>query len=163
MQTMQTYIGTKLIKGRPMSREDYNTYRGWVLPEDENGEDAGMLVELLDGGMANHPDHKGYISWSPTQVFEKSYRRTDGMTFGLAIEAMKNGLKVARSGWNGKGMFLFIAHEIDLVTKANLAPVADDAGQTLPSVVMYTATQEFCVGWLASQTDMLADDWAIVE
>lgn len=160
---MQTYIGTKIIKARPMNRADYNTYRGWKLPADENGEDTGMLVEYLDGGQANHPDHEGYISWSPMPVFANAYRRVDGMTFGQAIEAMNAGHKVARSGWNGKGMFLFIAHEIDFVTKAVLGPVADDAGDVLPSVVMYTATGEFVVGWLASQTDMLAEDWRIVE
>lgn len=160
---MELFIGTKIIKARPMNRADYNTYRGWQLPADENGEDAGMLVEYLDGGKANHPDHEGYISWSPIDVFNRAYRPVDGMTFGQAIEAMKAGHKVARRGWNGKGMFLLIAHEIDFVTKANLGAVAKEPCDVLPSIVMYTATGEFCVGWLASQTDILSEDWNIVE
>jgi len=159
---MQLFIGTKLVKARPMNRADFNTYRGWELPADENGEDAGMLVEYLDGGKTNHPAHEGYISWSPMDVFVNAYRSIDGMTFGQAIEAMKSGYRVARKGWNGKGMFLFIAHDIEFVTKANLGPIVDEAGDVLPSIVMYTATKEFVVGWLASQTDMLSDDWNIV-
>lgn len=68
------YVGTKAVKALPMSRGEYNDYRGWTLPEDEDGTDPGYLVEYLDGGQANHSKHKGYISWSPQAVFEKSYK-----------------------------------------------------------------------------------------
>lgn len=70
---MHTYIGTKIIQAKPMNRLEYNRYRGWELPSEENGGDPGYLVEYLDGGQANHPDHKGYISWSPKDVFEQAY------------------------------------------------------------------------------------------
>ena len=43
----KTYIGTKLIKAQPMTRAEYNTYRGWALPADENGADEGYLVDHL--------------------------------------------------------------------------------------------------------------------
>lgn len=69
----QHYIGTKLTIGTAMTRLAYNEYRGWTLPADENGADDGYLVEYLDGGQANHPDHKGYISWSPKAVHEGAY------------------------------------------------------------------------------------------
>lgn len=69
----QQYVGTKIITATPMTRAEYNAYRDWVLPADENGDDTGYLVEYLDGGAANHPQHTGYISWSPSDVFEKSY------------------------------------------------------------------------------------------
>jgi hypothetical protein len=68
----QSYVGTKLVKGQPMNRLDYNLYRGWVLPEDENGADAGYLVEYLDGGKPNHSAHAGYISWSPAEQFQNA-------------------------------------------------------------------------------------------
>lgn len=71
---MPAYIGTKTVKAKPMTRRDYNDYRGWTLPENENGADDGYLVEYTDGGKSNHQDHKGYISWSPKEVFEKSYK-----------------------------------------------------------------------------------------
>lgn len=70
---METYIGTKIVKARPMNRQEYNDYRGWDLPGDEDGTDEGYLVEYVDGGKGNHPDHEGYISWSPKDVFEKAY------------------------------------------------------------------------------------------
>ena len=88
-----------------MNRADYNTYRGWLLPEDENGSDEGYLVEYLDGGKPNHADHEGYISWSTEEVFLNTYRDTSKcINFGDAIHCLKQGLKVAREGWNGKDM-----------------------------------------------------------
>lgn len=86
------------------------------------------------------------------------------MTFGQAIEAMKQGKRVARKGWNGKGMFLFLADIIEFHTQADLSCVSQLTGDlTLPSIVLKTADDQFCVGWLASQTDMLCEDWIIVE
>lgn len=70
---MQHYVGTKIIKATPMTRGDYNVYRGWDIPADENPEDTGYLVEYTDGGQPNHPKHDGYISWSPSAVFEGAY------------------------------------------------------------------------------------------
>lgn len=73
---MKTFIGTKMVKASPMTRQEYNDYRDWELPSDENGTDTGYLVEYLDGGAPNHPDHEGYISWSPTEVFDAAYLQT---------------------------------------------------------------------------------------
>ena len=72
--TTKTYEGTKRVHARPMTRGEYNAYRGWEVPADENPADDGYLVEYLDGGKSNHPNHAGYISWSPTDVFERSYK-----------------------------------------------------------------------------------------
>lgn len=63
----------KKVTPTPMTRLEYNTYRGWEVPEDEDGTDEGYLVEYLDGGKPNHPDHKGYISWSPKRQFDEGY------------------------------------------------------------------------------------------
>ena len=60
---MKTYIGTKIVRAEPLSRQEYNDLRSWHLPEDENGEDAGYLVEYTDGGKPNHHAFEGYISW----------------------------------------------------------------------------------------------------
>lgn len=72
-QTMKTYTGTKTLRAKPMTRGEYNALRGWDMPADENPADAGYLVEYLDGGKANHPDFENYISWSPADVFERTY------------------------------------------------------------------------------------------
>ena len=154
---MDCFIGTKLIMALPMNRAEYNTYRGWELPKDENGADEGYLVEYKDGGKPNHHLHEGYISWSPKKQFENAYRKTDGISFGLAVEALKLGYKVARAGWNGKGMWLGLHKEGGTF-------IRDECGTELEYadyIVMKTADNKL-VPWLASQTDVLADDWVIL-
>ena len=93
---MKDYIGVKVVAAEPMSRGEYNEYRGWKIPSDENPEDEGYHIRYSDG----------YESWCPKKQFNEAYRKCDNMTFGIAIEAMKKGNKVARRGWNGKGMFV---------------------------------------------------------
>ena len=170
---MKTFIGTKLIQAHPMNRLEYNEYRGWELPSNENGSDPGFLVEYLDGGASNDSRHVGYISWSPAEVFHKAYRQVDGLTFGLALEALKLGNKVARAGWNGKGMWLSLSGPLggrkignESFWSENNARYAaeqpDCAATVLPCITMKTATGEILMGWLASQTDMLAEDWEIL-
>lgn len=72
---MKTYTGTKTINATPMTRGAYNTFRGWELPANEDGNDEGYLVEYTDGGQANTTAYKGYVSWSPKTVFERAYTR----------------------------------------------------------------------------------------
>ena len=57
------YIGVKIIEATAMTRGDYNTFRGWLLPENENGDDLGFMT---DNG-------KGHIQWSPKETFESEY------------------------------------------------------------------------------------------
>ncbi len=166
---MDMFIGTKLVKATPMTRAEYNKYRDWQLPADEDGEDKGMLVEYVDGGKANHPDHEGYISWSPLDVFEKAYRTVENMDFGGAILALKMGYKVARKGWNGKGMWLILVPGTPNITPAPGTPYHKhgiESCEILPHIDMWTTNSEgrraMLCGWLASQTDMLSTDWVIV-
>lgn len=163
---MQQFYGTKKIAARPMTRAEYNTYRGWELPADEDGADEGYLVEYLDGGKSNHPDHAGYISWSPKAQFDAAYQPLTGLSFGHAVEALKDGKKVARAGWNGKGMFLYFvpansypASGNTLGTMKGVFP--DDMVPYGAYIAMKTA-QDNVVPWLASQTDVLANDWQVI-
>lgn len=64
---MKKYIGTKLIEAEPMTRGDYNKYRGWTIPADENPADKGYLVRYSDS----------YVSWSPKEVFDAAYLAVD--------------------------------------------------------------------------------------
>lgn len=166
---MKKYIGVKEIAAKPMTRKDYNDYRGWEMPENEDGTDKGYLVEYLDGGPPNHPNHENYISWSPKGVFEDAYRETEGMTFGLAIEAMRRGHNVARSGWNGKGIFIFIVktaigHPQQRKTgmKVSVDIATHIAIDTTGLLTDNPDAPKSVVPWLASQTDILAEDWQIV-
>ena len=162
---MKTYIGTKLVRMKPMNRADYNTYRGWTLPADENGADEGYLVEYLDGGKPNHPDHEGYISWSPKAQAEAAYRETSGLTFGLAVEALKKGLKVARAGWNGKGMFAYLvpANSCPAQTGAAKSHFGDGAMVPYRAYLALKTAQGDVATWAPSCSDALAEDWMIVE
>lgn len=301
---MQTYTGTKTLLASPMTRLEYNLYRGWVLPENENPEDPGYLVEYLDGGKPNDPRHKGYISWSPKDVFDRTYHRTDRSTvdraascsscihshtarsaepcdrcndgnqyekrtpqaigsasceraalldaqaklshaatggkaqaqrepdfsgtielpsddptdeelleavrpllesmgidpstavivredfgaqadpfyvfkslaepkaeaqrfmdFGSAIDAMKQGHAVARSGWNGKGMFLYLVGSGNYPAKSRVAKAhwGEEALIPYAPYIAMKTVDGTVVPWLASQTDVLAEDWNLVE
>lgn len=71
------------------------------------------------------------------------------MSFGEAIDRLKKGQKVSRSGWNGKNMYL------------NLQIPDKHSKMTLPYIYMYTAQGDL-VPWLASQTDILSEDWGTV-
>lgn len=92
------------------------------------------------------------------------------MDFGDAIRALKEGCTVAREGWNGKGMWLALSpgHPSLSAQKFWAGPNRDYAeasgghAPVLPCITMKTATGEILMGWLASQTDMLAEDWVIV-
>ena len=166
---MPRCIGTKIVNLYPMTRAAYNSFRGWKLPDDEDGSDEGYLVEYQDGGKPNVPGYAGYVSWSPKAQADAAYRPTDGMSFGLAIEALKKGLKVARKGWNGKGMWLVLVPGTTEVKTTEGSPY-HRAGITqteiLPHVDMWTTNahgrRAMLPGWLASQTDMLSDDWEVI-
>lgn len=75
---MNTYIGTKIINAKPMTLGEYNDLHGWKMLPSEYPAEEGYLVEYTDGGKPNHPDFKGYISWSPKDVFERAYRMVRG-------------------------------------------------------------------------------------
>lgn len=155
---MQKYIGTKIILATAMTLGAYNEKRGWPMPPDEDPAAPGYLVEYTDGGKPNHPDHKGYISWSPKEQFEGAYRSSPGLTFGHAIEALKRGCRVCRVGWNGKGMYL---EHYPSNGWARLFGNTTDIANA-PFIGMKTADNKL-VPWLASQTDMLAEDWTILD
>jgi len=157
---MKQYIGTKIINAKPMNRLAYNDFRGWKLPDDENGADDGYLVEYLDGGKPNTEDYKGYVSWSPKDVFEKAYKSSGNLSFGDAIAYLKQGDKLTRKGWNGKGMFLFLVNGSTF--KVNRPPLLGiyPKGTEISyyaHIDMKTADNKI-VPWLASQTDVLSED-----
>ena len=79
-------------------------------------------------------------------------------SFGEAIKYLKRGMKVSRKGWNGKGMYLFLADGEDLTSC-----LSEGDFECASSVCMKTAQNTICVGWLASQADMLSEDWTFFE
>lgn len=153
------YIRMHQVEAEPMTRGDYNKFRGWEIPANENQADDGYKV--------TYPD--GYVSWCPKAQFEAAGRPCDGMTFGEAVEAMKRGAKVSRRGWNGKGMYIWVmpgstVRGCNQITDPHLAAIDKAEGEIrfLGSIRMRTATGYVLTGWLASQIDMLAEDWEVV-
>lgn len=159
---MKLYIGTKIIKARPMNLGEYNKYRGWTLPGDEDPTTEGYLVEYTDGGKPNHKDHEGYISWSPKEQFEKAYRLTDGLNFGQALEVLLTGGAITRKGWNGKGMFVYYVPAGEYPARTGVAK--EYYGETLVPYNPYFAIKnvdDSVSTWVPSVNDCLAKDWAI--
>ena len=137
------YIGTKIIT---------------AFPQEKDG-NPGYGVIYADG----------YTSWSPKEVFEESYRAIEregqALTFGDALHMLKLGKKVARAGWNGKGMFLFLVPGSTFkVSRAPLLGIYPEGTEInyCPHIDMKTADGKV-VPWLCSQTDALAEDWQVVE
>ena len=95
-------------------------------------------------------------------VFERANREAEGMSFGLAIEAAKKGKKVARRGWNGKNQYVELAERISYENAAH--EVINAKHEAIGNKALaFVGTSGVQLGWLASQADMLADDWMIVE
>lgn len=161
----QLCIGTKIVKLSPMNRAEYNAYRGWQLPADERGEDDGYLVEYTDGGEPNDQRHAGYISWSPKAQADAAYRPAAGMPFGLAVEAMKQGMRVARAGWNGQGMFVYLVPAASYPAQTGVAKAFFGDGALVPyrQYMALKTAQGDVATWAPSGSDALAEDWYILD
>jgi hypothetical protein len=104
------------------------------------------------------------------ETTEEPVGRTTELPFGNAIEALKAGHRVSRKGWNGKGMYLWLLPaamvKAEWCREPHLKEVAEANGgeiEALGSIRMMTADKKVLTGWLASQTDMLAEDWEILD
>lgn len=162
MSKEKLYVGVKEVVAKAMTRGAYNHLRGWIVPGNENPADEGYLVEYIGGGTPNVSGFNGYISWSPKDVFEEAYRNVDALPFSTAVELMKKGGAVARAGWNGKGMFVFIVGKVQGAMQIGEDVKLNPNSDMLPFIAMSTAQGDI-VPWLASQTDILSDDWRIVQ
>ena len=94
-------------------------------------------------------------------------KKPKGMTFGDAVEALKSGRAVSRKGWNGKGMYLYMVaagryNPVSMTAHVIASEQEDGKVPYLPYIVMKTVTGDV-VPWLASQTDVLAEDWELAE
>lgn len=85
------------------------------------------------------------------------------MKYGQALSELEQGSRVARAGWNGKGMFLLLVHPEHYMVSQHVCKLLglDQPVVLLSWIGMKTADNKF-VPWLASQTDMLSDDWEVV-
>jgi Protein of unknown function (DUF2829) len=146
----QEYFGTKRVTAWPEAKQ--------IRLPDEHGN----VFPMEDGYAVKYSD--GYTSWSPKDVFEAAYQPLDALSFGHAIVALKAGHKVARAGWNGNGMFLFLVPGSRF--KVNRPPLLGiyEEGTKIdyrPHIDIKTADGSVST-WAPSIGDALADDWTIV-
>lgn len=160
---MQAYIGTKLVMATEMTlAEAKNSHAVSIGSTSKATDDSKGYLVVYD---------TGYKSWSPKDVFEQAYRITDALPFSMAIEALKVGMKVARKGWNGKGMWIalgdgFANLEADKFWNPHSKQHAINQGGTAtvePYIIFKNAQDTIQMGWQPSQADMLADDWEILQ
>jgi len=167
---MKKYIGVKIVEAAPMTLGHYNDYKGWTIPVDEDPDREGYRVHYSDG----------YVCWSPKEIFEEANKEITGLPFGHAIEALKNGIRVARSGWNGKGMFVckqvpsFISGHIvpkiqslpqsakdEFQKRFDLDPT--NAGINYCNQMIIVKSDNTIDSWVPSSSDTLAEDWIILD
>lgn len=163
-------------------RKGLSEMRPYVPGESMDGvsvSEADKKLDTLEGGYIarnpeNHDDKwyvaKAYFEANLEEALENAEDAVEeakvfGLTFGQAVSALKNKKKVARSGWNGKGMFLFLVpgstFEVNRPPLLGIYPEGTKIDYC-PHIDMKTADEKV-VPWLASQTDVLAEDWQIVE
>lgn len=167
---MKTYIWKKTIQAVPAKMVNGVIWPdGLPLHEEpvevkETGCDkCGVNTVITDGYMYTASPEDRWPQFMDAAEFEKHCRPAISMTFGDALDAMKDGKRVARHGWNGKLMYIFLAYEPDFVTDADISEFDQMDVEVGDMLVMKTAQDTFQPGWLASQADMLAEDWYIVE
>jgi hypothetical protein len=150
---MERFIGVKIVHAVGMTdRQFYGDYKGQPV-DTGKPEQKGFVVRY----------DNGYESWCPWEHFWQANRQTYAMPFGHAIEAAKKGFNIARQGWNGKNQFVFLIKAERLSEATDCYGEVQNEPVTKPALAIKTTNNEIQVGWLASQTDMLSDDWMIVE
>lgn len=152
----------EMKSGIPVKLPSWSGYWWW----DE--ESQTILMYTKDGGCLDIRETQN-VEYTLQNIFSDEWVYADSrncpilggeatFSFGEAIKYLKRGLKVARKGWNGKGMYLFLADGEDLTSCISSVDL-----KCTSSVCMKTAQNNICVGWLASQADMLAEDWVFVK
>lgn len=138
-------------------------------------------VDLQNGSpkigdmIARNPENHNDQWLVSKQYFESNFEeisstlKSTNMSFGEALTAIKNGFKVARSGWNGKGMWIALGKGVSALPADKFwnlhskQHAIENGGYANVDqyIIMKTASGSICMGWLASQADILSNDWEI--
>ena len=166
---MKTYICTKIIHAVPAIMVNGIPWPdGLPLPKKEELKEPVFDCKVEyprteEGYLYTTSQEDKYPQFMCSAEFEAMCRSAEDMTFGDALEALKDGARISRKGWNGKNMYVFLAHEPDFVTDADISAFDGKDVEVGDVLVMKTAQDTFQLGWLATQADILAEDWYIVE
>lgn len=153
----EVYITNKIVEVEEMSRLEYVLSRGWELPEDEEHlkDERVYKVIYLDG----------YISMCPKDKFLEDARELNKLDFGLALILLKKGFRVAREGWNGKGMFVYFVSGFVMPLSVKDGVNAYENKYEVTKVNPHMAIKNVdnsTSTWVPSINDCLAEDWQVV-
>ncbi len=140
---METYLGTKLIKAKAATYHDFVREKGEDVAHKDDSD--GYIVAYAD---VNGSFENAYKSFSPKDVFEAAYRKTDGLSFGLAVDSMRKGGKVKLPAW-GEDVFIQIQFP------------DDNSKMTAP--YFYVTSRFGLVPWIPTMIEQLSEAWVIVE
>ena len=134
------------------------------MPNSNNPEiilnyDVADKMAYIDKTYDDDLVHSGCKDIYITEVFLRTFDQN--ITFGDAIEAMKYGKKVARAGWNGKSQHIELASNISYCSPEGRIVNCEHVAIGNQAIA-FVGTSGVQMGWLASQSDMLADDWYIL-
>lgn len=141
---MKTYIGTKIIQAEPAWRASDG--KGNFVITNDPAEVLRNYPSAENGYRVRYPD--GYESWSPKAAFEEAYRSTDGVNFGLALEAMKKGMGARLPHWKP-----------DVVIRVQYP----DEHSKMTAPYLYVESRYGRVPWKETMIELFSDDWVIVE
>ena len=127
---MKQYIGTKIIEAEPC--------KAWKDTKEHKAGEDGYKVRYADG----------YESWSPKDVFEEAYREASGVSFGLALEAMKKGKGARLPKWSE-----------DVIIRAQFP----DEHSKMTAPYLYVESRFGRVPWKENMIELFSDEWEIVE
>lgn len=151
----------KMMKGEAVKRRDWIGY--WIFDHDRE-----TIVMHCNNGRVMDIRETQDVIFTVSNMLADDWEVTGSrlpsppMDFGDAIKAVKAGKKISRRGWNGKGQYVFLAKEIQYTAQdgqsGGIALHRDIGSQAL----VFCGTSGRQMGWLASQADMLAEDWHIL-
>ena len=163
---MKKYKTNTTVLATPLTRKEYCDLREWVVPANENPNDAGMLINIVSSFPSNVPGFTGQISWKVKEAFDQEFTEdaTSNMSFSEALEKLKEGHKLTRSGWNGKGMFVFLVSGSQfVVSRPPLNTLFPEGTEITYQPHIDLATTTGVVGvWQPSMGDVMATDWEIL-
>lgn len=106
-------------------------------------------------------EHECAVEYGIDTIEDYFEYEDEGMSFGVAIELLKKGVKVAREGWNGNKQYIQLATDISYTFEDEVINCDHEAIGN--KAIAFVGTSGVQMGWLASQADMLAEDWVIIE
>ena len=157
-KTTMKYIRSHIVEAKPATLGEWEAETGKKWNEADR-------PRTDEGYKCDYPD--GYSGWCPKAEFEKVSSPIENMTFGQAIDACRyRGKKVQRVNWNGEGQYVRF-EKTKAFTEGGMTDHPEGVVESKCFVFHFvnrkTGETGIQVGWLASQADMAADDWKIVE